>query len=97
MTDTRHGSADLACLVNLTDPPPPPPDVYGVWKGGWVTSTAPASRSAPRTATLAGSAADRPATAAGRFTVVRRFPLPDRRHRAGVRQLRPSDRRALQR
>ncbi|MCB1291970.1 hypothetical protein [Mycolicibacterium sp.] len=36
MTDTRHGSADLACLVNLTDPPPPPPDVYGVWKGGWV-------------------------------------------------------------
>lgn len=36
MTDTRRGSAALACLVNLIDPPPEPPDVYGVWKGGWV-------------------------------------------------------------
>lgn len=36
MTDTRRGSAALACLVDLTDPPPPPPDVYGAWKGGWV-------------------------------------------------------------
>lgn len=36
MTDLRRGSGDLACLVNLTDPPPAPPDIYGVWKGGWV-------------------------------------------------------------
>lgn len=36
MTDKRRGSAALACLVDLTDPPPQPPDVYGAWKGGWV-------------------------------------------------------------
>jgi len=36
MTDTRRGSAALACLVDLRDPPPQPADVYGVWKGGWV-------------------------------------------------------------
>ena len=36
MTDTRHGSTALACLVNLIDPPPQPADVYGAWKGGWV-------------------------------------------------------------
>jgi len=36
MTDVRRSSADLACLVDLSDPPPPPPDVYGAWKGGWV-------------------------------------------------------------
>jgi hypothetical protein len=36
MTDTRHGSAALACLVDLIDPPPQPADIYGVWKGGWV-------------------------------------------------------------
>jgi hypothetical protein len=28
--------AELACLVELADPPPQPPDVYGQWKGGWV-------------------------------------------------------------
>ena len=36
MTDAKHGTPGLACLVDLTDPPPQPPDVYGVWKGGWV-------------------------------------------------------------
>lgn len=36
MTDTRHGSPALACLVDLVAPPAQPPDVYGVWKGGWV-------------------------------------------------------------
>lgn len=36
MTDAKHGSPALACLVDLTDPPPRPPDVYGQWKGGWV-------------------------------------------------------------
>ncbi len=36
MTDTRRGSAALACLVDLIDPPPQPPGIYGVWKGGWV-------------------------------------------------------------
>jgi len=36
MTETKRVSGGLACLVNLADPPPQPPDVYGVWKGGWV-------------------------------------------------------------
>lgn len=36
MTDVKRGAADLACLVDLTDPPPQPPDIYGAWKGGWV-------------------------------------------------------------
>lgn len=36
MTDVRHGSSALACLVDLADPPRQPPDVYGAWKGGWV-------------------------------------------------------------
>ena len=36
MTDHRRSASDLACLVALTDPPKAPPDVYGVWKGGWV-------------------------------------------------------------
>jgi hypothetical protein len=36
MTDLKRVASGLACLVNLTDPPPQPPDVYGVWKGGWV-------------------------------------------------------------
>ena len=36
MTDAKHGSPGLACLVNLVDPPPQPADVYGAWKGGWV-------------------------------------------------------------
>lgn len=36
MTETKRVAGGLACLVDLTDPPPQPPDVYGVWKGGWV-------------------------------------------------------------
>ena len=36
MTDVKRSASDLACLVALTDPPAAPPDVYGVWKGGWV-------------------------------------------------------------
>jgi hypothetical protein len=36
MTDAKHGSPALACLVDLTNPPARPPDVYGQWKGGWV-------------------------------------------------------------
>lgn len=36
MTDVKRGAADLACLVDLTDPPPQPPEVYGAWKAGWV-------------------------------------------------------------
>ncbi|MCX2932965.1 hypothetical protein ORI20_22085 [Mycobacterium sp. CVI_P3] len=36
MTDAKHGSPALACLVDLTNPPPRPPDAYGQWKGGWV-------------------------------------------------------------
>ena len=36
MTDAKYGTPALACLVDLADPPPQPPDVYGVWKGGWV-------------------------------------------------------------
>ncbi|WP_319433626.1 hypothetical protein [Mycobacterium sp. RTGN5] len=36
MTDAKHGSPALACLVEFTNPPPRPQDVYGQWKGGWV-------------------------------------------------------------
>lgn len=36
MTDMKRDSGGLACLVDLVNPPPQPPDVYGVWKGGWV-------------------------------------------------------------
>jgi hypothetical protein len=36
MTDAKRAAGDLACLVNLVNPPPQPPDVYGAWKGGWV-------------------------------------------------------------
>lgn len=36
MTDVRRDAGGLACLVDLTDPPAAPPDIYGVWKGGWV-------------------------------------------------------------
>ncbi|QYL19539.1 hypothetical protein [Mycolicibacterium pallens] len=36
MTDAKHGSPALACLVELTNPPPRPADTYGQWKGGWV-------------------------------------------------------------
>jgi hypothetical protein len=36
MTDIKRIARNLACLVNLSDPPAQPADVYGVWKGGWV-------------------------------------------------------------
>jgi hypothetical protein len=36
MTEGTRVAGGLACLVDLIDPPPQPPDVYGVWKGGWV-------------------------------------------------------------
>lgn len=36
MTERTRVAGGLACLVNLIDPPPQPPEVYGVWKGGWV-------------------------------------------------------------
>ena len=36
MTDAKHATTGLACLVNLVNPPPQPPDVYGAWQGGWV-------------------------------------------------------------
>lgn len=36
MTDVKRIAKNLACLVNLSDPPTQPPDVYGAWKGGWV-------------------------------------------------------------
>lgn len=36
MTDVKRDAGGLACLVDLVNPPPQPPDVYGVWKGGWV-------------------------------------------------------------
>ncbi len=64
MTDVRRGAADLACLVNLTDPPPAPPDVYGAWKGGWVDFDG--------TAVLVGSAHGDP----GRFAAGQGAPLP---------------------
>lgn len=64
MTDQRRGSGDLACLVNLTDPPPAPPDIYGVWKGGWVDFDG--------TAVRIGSAHGDP----GRFAAGQGAPLP---------------------
>lgn len=67
MTDRRRGSSGLACLVNLTNPPPAPPDVYGVWKGGWVDFDGAAVR--------IGSAHGDP----GRFAAGQGVPLtPDR-------------------
>lgn len=36
MTDARHTSGTLACLVRLANPPPRPETAYGEWKGGWV-------------------------------------------------------------
>lgn len=36
MTDLKRSAKNLACLVDLADPPARPPDVYGAWKGGWV-------------------------------------------------------------
>lgn len=64
MTDLRRGSGDLACLVNLADPPPAPPDIYGVWKGGWVDFDGAAVR--------IGSAHGDP----GRFAAGQGAPLP---------------------
>ncbi|MDA0249890.1 MAG: hypothetical protein O3B27_00225 [Actinomycetota bacterium] len=65
MTDTRRGSAALACLVDLADPPPQPPDVYGVWKGGWVDFDG--------AGVQVGSAHGDP----GRFSVGQGPPLPE--------------------
>ncbi len=63
MTDVKRGGG-LACLVNLTDPPPQPPDIYGVWKGGWVDYDG--------TAVVIGSAHGDP----GRFALGQGVPLP---------------------
>jgi hypothetical protein len=65
MTDTRRGSAALACLVDLTAPPPQPPDIYGVWKGGWVDFDG--------AGVQVGSAHGDP----GRFSVGQGPPLPE--------------------
>lgn len=64
MTDTKRVAGGLACLVNLTDPPRQPPDVYGVWKGGWVDFDAAGVR--------VGSAHGDP----GRFSAGQGPPLP---------------------
>lgn len=66
MTDVKRG-AGLACLVNLTDPPPQPPDIYGVWKGGWVDFDG--------TSVVIGSAHGDP----GRFALGQGVPLPEGR------------------
>ncbi|MBS4730479.1 hypothetical protein MSM1_19845 [Mycobacterium sp. SM1] len=36
MTDSKHASGTLSCLVDLSKPPPRPPNASGAWKGGWV-------------------------------------------------------------
>lgn len=65
MTDVRRtATAGLACLVDLVDPPPAPPDVYGVWKAGWVDFDG--------TAVRIGSAHGDP----GRFAAGQGPPLP---------------------
>lgn len=64
MTDVKR-TTGLACLVNLTDPPPQPPDIYGVWKGGWVDFDG--------TSVQIGSAHGDP----GRFRVGQGPPLPE--------------------
>lgn len=66
MTDVKRGGG-LACLVNLTDPPPQPPDIYGVWKGGWVDYDG--------TGVVVGSAHGDP----GRFALGQGMPLPEGR------------------
>lgn len=66
MTDIKRGGG-LACLVNLTDPPPQPPDIYGVWKGGWVDYDG--------TSVFIGSAHGDP----GRFALGQGTPLPTER------------------
>ena len=67
MTDLRRGSDELACLVDLTEPPPQPADVYGVWKGGWVDFNG--------TQVEVGSAHGDP----GRFAAGQGMPLPGER------------------
>ena len=87
MTDGKRAAGGWR-LVNLVDPPPPP-DVYGAWKGGWVDFDG--------SSVLIGSAHGDPGRFAagqgpvtrGRFGLIRRVPVPDRRHGSGVRQLRP--------
>lgn len=64
MTDVKRAGGDLACLVNLVNPPPQPPDVYGAWKGGWVDFDGSSVR--------IGSAHGDP----GRFAVGQGAPLP---------------------
>lgn len=64
MTDTKRDPGGLACLVDLVNPPPQPPDVYGVWKGGWVDFDGSGVR--------VGSAHGDP----GRFAVGSGAPLP---------------------
>lgn len=64
MTDVKRTGGDLACLVNLVNPPPQPPDVYGAWKGGWVDFDGSTVR--------IGSAHGDP----GRFAVGQGAPLP---------------------
>lgn len=66
MTDVKRGGG-LACLVNLTDPPAQPPDIYGVWKGGWVDYDG--------TSVVVGSAHGDP----GRFALGQGMPLPEGR------------------
>ncbi len=36
MTDTGAPDSELACVVDLVNPPAQPEDIYGEWKGGWV-------------------------------------------------------------
>lgn len=64
MTDAKRSAGDLACLVDLVNPPPQPPDVYGAWKGGWVDYDGSTVR--------IGSAHGDP----GRFAVGQGAPLP---------------------
>ena len=67
MTDVKRSAKGLACLVDLSDPPSQPPDVYGVWKGGWVDFDGDAVR--------VGSAHGDP----GRFAAGQGVPLPEDR------------------
>jgi hypothetical protein len=64
MTDVKRSAGDVACLVDLVNPPPQPPDVYGAWKGGWVDYDGSSVR--------IGSAHGDP----GRFAVGQGAPLP---------------------
>ncbi|KBE41253.1 lipoprotein LppI [Mycobacterium tuberculosis H1856] len=55
MTDARHTSGTLACLVRLANPPPRPETAYGEWKGGWVDFDGIHLRSGPPAPTRARS------------------------------------------